>query len=724
MEPLPPPPKVEWDEKLCECCNYIDFRTIFSGATWDDNFDSSGWSAGGGQYPRALRYINDTRETCSFCRLTYYALQDADIWHNVATHAVFLSSQVHAWLFGVQVEWRHRWKSRVEKKIWLRITSDTREVDFGKANEVEMKTCASIQLLAPDPECATGLDTRLNRMAKRYLDNGLTNLFSEPNGVEPSDAEFLDLVYRSAGRGRWVPDGQVNFDMLKNWLAICENFHGDKCKPYDNYGYQPSRVIDVLRGCVIETPADCRYFCLSYVWGGVPQVELKANTVERLLKDGGITAESSDIPQTIRDALFLAKKLGARYLWVDSCCIMQDDDSKIQEIKKMDGIYGGALLTIVAAAGGNANAGLPGARSGSRSVTQHCEWVKGRRLMTSPPAPTFDTFNSNWERRGWTLQEGSLSRRLLIFTQHQVYMRCRTTHCFEDVVCEIPVDNIGLGRFPDTGATTLMDVPDHQRLGLGYYLDIVQQISRRSFTYRLDRLDACAGILAQYQRNMKDNLGFTFGLPLQDFNSGLCWISVAAHPSDRSSRFPSWSWAAWKSAVSYKPSNDIISNMVQPAVFDDTKHGQAANFCCPQRFEHFDRENRLLKFWTTSALLTVDRVTVESSAEISTAFRIRSPQDPKICLGAMYLSQEWRAMLPDELEFICIGVEVYTTGAEKSYGLKLLCIEWIDGIAYRIQLAHDIPRYENGNRVPPGKGTQRIENWAAVDAEEKLIVLG
>ena len=725
MEPLPQPPKVDWDKNLCEGCNYIDFRTIFGGATWDDNFDSGGWSAGGGQSPRALRYVNNTRETCSFCRLIYYALQDADLWHNVDTHAVFLSPQVHAWVFGAKVEWRDRWKSRVDKKIWLRITSDTQEVNFDEAKKVDMETCASIQLLALDPECATGLDTHLNRMAKQYLENGLTNLFSDPNRVEPSDAEFLDRIYRSTGRGRWVPDGQVNLDMLRNWLATCENFHGDKCKPYDNQGYQPSKLIDVLRGCVIDTPPNCRYFCLSYVWGGVPQVELRANTVERLLKDGGITAESSDIPQTIRDAMFLTEKLGAQYLWVDSCCIRQDDDSKIQEIKKMDRIYSGALLTIVAAAGGDANAGLSGARPGSRNVNQHCEWVKGRRLMTSPSAPTYERLKSKWERRGWTLQEQALSRRLLIFTQHQVYMRCRTTHFFEDVVCEIPVDNISLGRFPDQDPLKPFDVPDHQRCGVDYYHKIVEHISRRSFTFRLDLLDACAGLLAQYQRNMEDDLGFTFGLPLQHFNSGLCWMAFAAHPSTRSSRFPSWSWAAWESAVFYKQDTTaIISNMVQPTVFDDTIHGQAANLCCPQKLEHFDPDNRILKFWTSSALLTVDRVKIESSAEIFTAFRIRSPRDPKLCLGAIYLTREWRAMLPDELEFICIGIEVYTNGDKKSFGVKLLCIEWINGIAYRIQLAHDIPKDENGFYVEPGKGRQRLENWDAVDAEVKLIVLG
>jgi hypothetical protein len=59
--------------------------------------------------------------------------------------------------------------------------------------------------------------------------------------------------------------------------------------------------------------------------------------------------------------------IGERYLWVDSLCIVQDDpQEKHGQIANMDAIYGNAILTINAAAGQDANAGLPGVRPLSR----------------------------------------------------------------------------------------------------------------------------------------------------------------------------------------------------------------------------------------------------------------------------------------------------------------------------------------------------------------------
>ena len=42
----------------------------------------------------------------------------------------------------------------------------------------------------------------------------------------------------------------------------------------------------------------------------------------------------------------------------------------------MDLIYERAIMTVVAAAGGNANAGLPRVREGNRFITQHVEQIK------------------------------------------------------------------------------------------------------------------------------------------------------------------------------------------------------------------------------------------------------------------------------------------------------------------------------------------------------------
>lgn len=77
------------------------------------------------------------------------------------------------------------------------------------------------------------------------------------------------------------------------------------------------------------------------------------------------------MPKTIADTMALALELGEQYLWVDVLCIIQDDNKdKKEQIAQMDLIYAGALFTIIAAGGSNAQSGLPGLLEGTRKVEQ------------------------------------------------------------------------------------------------------------------------------------------------------------------------------------------------------------------------------------------------------------------------------------------------------------------------------------------------------------------
>lgn len=63
---------------------------------------------------------------------------------------------------------------------------------------------------------------------------------------------------------------------------------------------------------------------------------------------------------------------------MDSLCIVQDDDPNTKQamISSMDIVYDNALMTIIAASGDNANAGLPGVSYGSRNRLQAIEIIK------------------------------------------------------------------------------------------------------------------------------------------------------------------------------------------------------------------------------------------------------------------------------------------------------------------------------------------------------------
>jgi len=185
----------------------------------------------------------------------------------------------------------------------------------------------------------------------------------------------------------------IDFSMVRNWLSMCEDAHGYKCdistmvgeKVEDPATKIPSfRVIDVIENCITLAPENCKYVVLSYVWGLIdPKTilrTLKAN-VSDLQKPGGLLRPKyyKNMPQTVRDAMEVVRRVELRYLWVDSLCIIQDDDekggSKLDAISKMDLVYGAAFLMIMVASGKDAGAGIAGLYPGTRGDTQPIEEI-------------------------------------------------------------------------------------------------------------------------------------------------------------------------------------------------------------------------------------------------------------------------------------------------------------------------------------------------------------
>ena len=121
------------------------------------------------------------------------------------------------------------------------------------------------------------------------------------------------------------------------------------------------RVIDIEGGHIKPVPLDTKYVSLSYVWGQLPMLQLRKDNFESLTSKGALESIYQQLPRTITDAIDLLKALGLRYLWIDGLCLIQDDaDDVTLGVSMMNSIYHGSYFTIVAAAGQDANAGLPG----------------------------------------------------------------------------------------------------------------------------------------------------------------------------------------------------------------------------------------------------------------------------------------------------------------------------------------------------------------------------
>jgi hypothetical protein len=348
---------------------------------------------------------------------------------------------------------------------------------------------------------------------------------------------------------------------LKFWLNQCESH---QCLPGD-HSHNPLpedfRLIDVQNNCVVRPKSHVKYCALSYVWGGVVQPSLTSyNTFEPQN-----SLKALDLPRTILDAMALCREIGCQFLWVDSLCIVQDsEDDKHSQIRSMANVYSQSFLAIIAAAGDDANAGLPlysNPRRNSNLSYLVRRSSKGSFVATlSPQIAAQEIAKSSWASRGWTLQEYALSRRVLFFTGSYTFLRCEKglrcedfglgfSNCFEeDLKWDLP-----LPRF-------YRRTSDPDRHYSSTFSQLLAQFVRRSLRYDEDILAAFTGILTR----MEDSIGtHIWGLPSKEFGAALQWTTNLPFPSTERVGFPSWSWAGWIHTNNFPSPNGSFHDMYE-----------------------------------------------------------------------------------------------------------------------------------------------------------------
>ena len=219
----------------------------------------------------------------------------------------------------------------------------------------------------------------------------------------------------------------IDYDLLKSWFHYCQRHHPGPCKIGKWESTLWLKVIDCETREIIQTSSGCDYVALSYVWGS-------SNVAEKPFGPEGPSRLPDVTPSVIQDAITVTKTLGWRYLWVDRYCINQSSiEEKHAQIRAMDKVYAGAVLTIIAAAGRDASFGLPGVGGVARSM-QPSVVVRDALLVSSLCPPDISICSSRRASRGWTYQEGMLSKRRLVFTEEQVYFECQVENFCESII--------------------------------------------------------------------------------------------------------------------------------------------------------------------------------------------------------------------------------------------------------------------------------------------------
>ncbi|KAF1992900.1 HET-domain-containing protein, partial [Amniculicola lignicola CBS 123094] len=220
---------------------------------------------------------------------------------------------------------------------------------------------------------------------------------------------------------------QINLSQVRQWLNMCEPQPEDRCGPSTNQNIPNFKVVDVQTNRVVSAPEKCTYIALSYIWGSTQPFRIKRDDFHSLQYSAGSSIVSyaqlarQKLPRTIRDAMFVVEAVGERYLWVDSLCILDDDEVEFKEmIHKMDTIYKSASFTIIAAGGEDADFGLPGLYPGSRSIQYSTGSIDGVGLLSTEKNMRLDL--SPWAKRGWTYQEYQFSTKALVFVDDRVFL--------------------------------------------------------------------------------------------------------------------------------------------------------------------------------------------------------------------------------------------------------------------------------------------------------------
>ncbi|KAE8357594.1 heterokaryon incompatibility protein-domain-containing protein [Aspergillus caelatus] len=366
--------------------------------------------------------------------------------------------------------------------------------------------------------------------------------------------------------------------LFKRWKETCQEIHGAKCSQiFKGTPNIRPRVIDVERRCLTLAEENDQWVCLSYVWGRAKTLRLLKENIQAFSQPGSLSPDV--LPNITEDALQVTKGLGERYLWVDSLCIVQDDDQdKAKFISRMDSIYTLATVVIISSTCTDANTPLPGVKPGSRYQQQEPFKIRDVTLVQSLDPSLgvkVDLRTSRaagylgetiWDTRAWTLQERFLASRSLVFTGEQVFWECEEAFWCEDSFREIP--NIS----PDPHRTSLCA----GELNLSWNSDIVtfdhfyrvllEDYSGRALSFDSDGLNAFLGIIGALERSIGET--FFWGMPTAFLESALAW-GHRSHAlrrrhgvqalSQAQSQFPSWSWVGWTSDGQTKLANQNLT---------------------------------------------------------------------------------------------------------------------------------------------------------------------
>ncbi len=370
------------------------------------------------------------------------------------------------------------------------------------------------------------------------------------NSYDPKFPTFLMLIYK-ASQHLMHPSqivsptsGAIKFGSSSRstalahlWLEQCHETH-EMCRhKYEQF--TPTRLVKIegnkLKLYITPTEGGIVYTTLSHCWGKETPLKLLSTNFSVLQQNIPVYKLS----KTFKDAIQIVSVLGHQYIWIDSLCIIQDDqDDWKREAGHMADVYGYSDLNIAATASLHGQKGciFPRHEGGIQGRPLKVADALGNELQLrciEADMVLSDIDRAPLSRRAWAFQERLLARRTLHFAQSQIYWECQELLACEKLPYGIQFDSFGaLAPLPARNFSVSWSA-------------VVKAYSRAQLTHSSDEAMAMASIAPRFAG--AHGYRYVAGIWEQTLISDLCWSTPDGMPATKSvasqgTVFPSWSW--------------------------------------------------------------------------------------------------------------------------------------------------------------------------------------
>lgn len=350
----------------------------------------------------------------------------------------------------------------------------------------------------------------------------------------------------------------MHFELLRAWLRRCDQSHDCNTENEGNralptrvlYAGDPNPDILILRH---STEVDeGKYIALSHCWGKLaPEEQGRICTNLHNLKGRLKRFNVHELPQTFQDAVRVTRELGIPYLWIDSLCIVQDDEEDWnREAPRMEDVYASAYCTIAASSGASCYEGF--LKRGPRSNYIQVQDASGNRYYVCADMDDFDNDvgKALLNTRAWVLQERVLSRRIIHFSINHTYFECgQGVNCesLTRMSSQVRMQYFQMDpRFPNR----LLESGRQRAIEFIHLL--LQNYTNCGITQKTDRVVAVSGLEARIARALKS--GKRFGIFERLLHRNILWQRTR-EKTERinygDQKVPSWSWMAYDGGIQF-----------------------------------------------------------------------------------------------------------------------------------------------------------------------------